>query len=175
MVGKLAIIVLDADREGGIPEEEVHKLGRRITFSTADGRLDLRPVAVSLDQQEVLLPFGLPKELPKIPRPGWPGPSVFREPTPWVEQRYEERASGKTMLLDSEWLIFRPVHKILMASTGFFRGISWPKLVIKPDVNGEHMALLLNAETGEAHFVGGRFEPLTRQERPQEPMVMPAM
>jgi hypothetical protein len=164
VIGKLCTIALDSDREGFVPEAEVAFLGRRISFTgnSPGGKSPLHPVALSLDQQEILLPSGLPLALPKIPRPGWQGRLTIKEETPWVEQLYEERASGRTMILNREWLVFQPVHKILMLSVGYFRA-NWPKIVCKPDWNGDMMALLFDPMTGEAHLVGGRFEPLTYQ------------
>jgi hypothetical protein len=165
VIGKLCTIVLDSDRAGGEPPGEVHHLGRRISFTgqSPGGKSPLHPVALSLDQAEVLLPSGLPLSLPKIPRPGWEGRTSIKEATPWVEQLYEDRASGRTMILEREWMVFRPVHIIHMLSVGYFKGINWPKLVCKADFNGTHMALLFDPRTGEAHLVGGRIEPITYQ------------
>jgi hypothetical protein len=168
VIGKLATIVMDADRDALTPEEEVKILGRRISFTGNWPERDKRkfyPVGLSLDHQDVLLPFGLPLALPQIPLPSWPGAQKLGEETPWIAQNYEDRASGRTRLLDREWWIFRPIHKILMMSVGYFKGVNWPKIVCKADLSGEHMALLFDPLNGEAHFIGGRFEPLTYQEK----------
>lgn len=165
VIGKIATLVLDADKDAALPLHEVPFLGRRISFTgnSPGGRSVLYPVALSLDHQEILFPNGLPKALPKIPRPDWPGRVTLEEKTPWVEQFYEERASGRTTVLDTDWLVFRPVHQILMASVGYFKGINWPKILFRADFNGDHAVLMFQPQTGEAHIIGGRFESNTHQ------------
>ena len=165
VIGKIATLVLDADRDANLPMNEVPYLGRRISFTgnSPGGRSVLYPVGLSLDQQELLLPNGLPKVLPSIPRPDWQGRLTIEEKTPWVLQLYEDRASGRTNVLDTEWMVFRPVHQLLMVSVGYFKGINWPKILFRSDFNGDHAVLLFQPLTGEAHIIGGRFEPNTHQ------------
>lgn len=153
-IGLISVIVLDADAGALCPEIERTTIGRRIQFRGVKF-----PLALSDDQQSLLLPMGLPKELPTIPDPRWPGASKFGEKTPYIEQLWQERASGRTVIGGREYLIFRPVETILLRNLGYFAHSCWPKLRCFPDGNGEHMAVLKDAETGSGFIVGGRFVP----------------
>ncbi len=156
-IGMLAVIVFDADQGAMTPEEERITLGRRIDLMGQKV-----PIALSPDHEDLLLPAGLPRQLPQIPDPRWPGASVVGEKTPYLPQRWQDRASGVTDLLGRKWLVCRPVATILMANVGYFKGAHWPKLEVVADFTGEHMSLLVDPTDGEAHFVGGRLLPNTR-------------
>lgn len=151
-IGLLSRIILDADATGRCPEVERLTIGRRIEFMAGNF-----PLALSEDHAELLLPAGLPKVLPDIPDPRWPGASFAGEKTPWLKQLWEERASGATIIKDREYLVFRPIVNIELRNLGYFTGCCWPKLICQTDWDGEQMALLLDPKTGAANIVGGRF------------------
>lgn len=156
-MGLLSRIILDADAGSNCPEIERVTIGRRIEFMNTEF-----PIAISEDQVELLLPYGLPKLLPDIPDPRWPGASVVGEKTPYIKQRWEDRASARTKAAGREYLVFRPINTIEVRNLGYFRGCCWPKIRCMADFDGEQMALLLDPATGAGHLVGGRFVADTR-------------
>jgi hypothetical protein len=104
--------------------------------------------------------------LPDIPDPDWipavPTQSQLDDKN-WkqprariIAQRFEDLASGQFKANDNSlWLVFQPMAQVI------FRPLQRPTFAtITCEVapwDSTHMALLLNPQTGEAHFVGGRF------------------
>ena len=156
-MGLLSRIILDADANSQCPEIERTTIWRRIEFMMASFR-----VGLSEDHADLLLPEGLPKQLPRIPDPRWPGATSIGEKTPYVDQLWQERASGRTFIGGREFIVFRPIETIELRNLGYFRGCCWPKLRCMADFNGEQMALLFDPDSGAGHFVGGRFVADTR-------------
>jgi len=144
-LGKLITIVLEPARDANLPPRDQTKVwGVRLDWMGMGPMLGL-----SLDQQDLLISTPVPP-LPKIVDPQWmPGDSV--EP-PLIEQRFEDRASGR--LRNTTFMVFQPVAQILyrMAGNPAFRMIRGQD---GPD--GTHFALLIDAFSGQGHFYGGRF------------------
>lgn len=68
-------------------------------------------------------------------------------------QRYRDRTRAK--LKNSDFLIIQPVIQVLYKCFG-----EAAMAMIKPSTgfDGTHMAFLIDPNTGEGHFIGGRFE-----------------
>jgi hypothetical protein len=156
-MGMLNRIILDADAGAACPEAERTAWGRRITFMNAK-----YPLALSEDGADLLFPAGLPKELPRIPDPRHPGRSFMGEKIPYLDQLWQERASGRTVAAGRNWLVFRPIETIELRNQGFFSGSCWPKLCFRADYSGNQGALLLDMDSGAAHIIGGLWLPDVR-------------
>jgi hypothetical protein len=144
-LGKLIIVLLEPAREANLPPRDQTKIwGVRLDWMGMGPMLGL-----SMDQQDLLITTLVPP-LPKIVDPQWkPGDSA--EPQ-YIEQRFEDRASGR--LRNTTFMAFQPVAQILyrMAGSPAFRIIRGET---GPD--GTHLAMLIDANTGQGHFYGGRF------------------
>jgi hypothetical protein len=121
-------------------------------------------LAVSKDHQDLLLPYGaLP--FPDVPDPLWekPMPTAaqladpnWRAPqAPMIRQSMTERAAGLYTTDDKEqWVIFQPVLEI------WYRLFNQPAYAVakcRPFID-TRTALMINPETCEAFFYGGRPE-----------------
>lgn len=113
-------------------------------------------LAISRDRKDMLLPYGV-TALPDIPIPGWTKKRANEE-APRVPQRLEDRAYGQITARDgARYLVFQPVIELClmlhsnMGGFGRIRGLTDP-------ADGTHLALLIQPETNQAYFVGGRFQ-----------------
>lgn len=144
-LGKLIAVVLEPARDANLPPRPETKVwGVRMDWMGQGPMLGL-----SLDQQDLLITTPVPP-LPKIADPQWkPGDSAE---IPMIEQRFEDRASGR--LRNTSLMVFQPVPQILyrMAGSPAFRIIRGEG---GPD--GSQFAMLIDAQSGQGHFFGGRF------------------
>jgi hypothetical protein len=113
-------------------------------------------LAISRDRKDMLLPFGI-TPLPDIPDPAWT-PKRANDPVPRIPQLMEDRAYGQLKSRDGvRYLVFQPVVELCLmlhsVSGGFgrIRGMTDP-------ADGTHLALLIQPDTMQAYFVGGRFQ-----------------
>jgi hypothetical protein len=77
---------------------------------------------------------------------------------PTIEQRLRDRASG-ILRLKEEWLVFQPVHQILLIVPG--SGGGWVSIDCKHDDSGRHTTLIMreaHPNLFEAHILFGRHE-----------------
>jgi hypothetical protein len=163
-VGLLSVVSLDDELDQRISPEELRVQGRVVDLM--DKRV---PIALSLDHHDLLLPNGLPKALPKIVDPTYPGRLVITEKIPMVEQKWSERASGETFAGGKSWIVLQPVRKLILLrdSRSGPQDAAWPRIVCSADYSGRHMLLLFSPESGRAHLVFGRFQFSTSLARPE--------
>jgi len=155
-IGLLSVITLDNDDGQTTVDRGVREIGR--VLDLMGKRV---PIALSLDHQDLILPNGLPLELPDIPDPERPDRTSINDPIPHIPQRYADRASGETFAGGLHWQVFRPVRKIILLSDDKrlpWGNSAWPRIQCLPDFAGRHTTLLFNPESGRAHFVFGRFQ-----------------
>lgn len=134
------------------------------------GRLDLMHngplLAMSNDHADLLLPDGVPLELPDIPDPVWvpkvPTQEVIESPgwkpeaAPILKQSWIERATGKFVDGADTWVIFQPVIQVVYR---LFQIPTYGLVNCKPAPwQGTRTALLVDPKTGRAYFYGGTFE-----------------
>ena len=147
-LGRLVCVVLEAARDANTPPRDITKVyGVRMDWLST-GPL----IGVSLDFHDLLIATPLPP-LPKIPNPAWVPSGNGGAKTPYIEQRWEDFASGR--LRGTNFLLFQPVAQIL------YRPANIPAFrIIKAETDladGTKLALLVDPVNGQAHFYGGRF------------------
>ena len=139
------------------------------------GRFDFQDrgplLAMSKDFADLLLPDGVPLQLPDIPDPTWV-PPAFRQPTaeqladpkwkptppvaPMVRQSWIDRPCHKFGAGREVWVVFQPIVQVWFRPFGV---PTYAHVTCKPTAwVGRHTALLVQPETGKAHFYGGVFE-----------------
>jgi len=164
-LGLLSVVTLDNDEGGEVLDAGVVHIGR--VLDLMDKRV---PIALSKDHQDIVLPNGLPLELPPIPDPNRPDRKSMRDPIPHIPQRYADRASGETVVSGLHWLVFRPVRQIILLSDDKrlpWGNSAWPRIQCMADYEGRHTTLLFQPENGRAHFVFGRFQFNTKLSAPE--------
>jgi len=162
-LGLLSVICQDNDAGQIVLDRGVREVGRRIDLM--DKRV---PIALSYDQMDLLLPAGLPLELPDIRDPQRNRASVD-EPIPTMAQRYADRASGETAIAALRYMVFRPISTLVILKDNElvpWGNSVWPRVHCGPDREGRHMVLLFDPKSGRAHFVFGRFQFSTALGRP---------
>jgi hypothetical protein len=174
-LGMLEAVSLDMEKGQRIDLVQLQVVGRVIDL----GRLR-RPLAMSLDGQDLLLPTGLPRKLPDVPDPNFPGRMTIQDVTPFIPQTYAERASFETDMLGKHWIGFQPVLKLILVNDcGVLdRRSAFPRIHCSADGEGRHMVLLVCPEwrdnqSSEAYLIGGRFQFSVALGRP-EPIPGPA-
>ena len=134
------------------------------------GRIDLMGegplLAFSKDHADLLLPDGVPLELPNIPDPLWvpkqedqkviEAPGWKPQKAPMIKQSWVDRATGKFVDCGETWVIFQPVIQVVYR---LFRQATYGMVKCKPQPwQGTRTALLVDPKTGQAYFYGGTFE-----------------
>lgn len=163
-IGLLSVVSLDDELGQQISLDELRVQGRVVDLM--DKRV---PLAMSLDHHDLLLPNGLPKQLPPIVDPAYPGRQSIHEKVPMIDQQWVDRASGETFVGGKPWIVLQPVRKLIVLrdARGNPRDAAWPRLICQADYAGRHMLLLFNPESGRAHLVFGRFQFSTALGRPE--------
>lgn len=121
------------------------------------------PLTALSHQGELLVCDAMLKP-PRIPDPGWlppadwavtqPGQPMPKPPkAPTIEQRLRDRAAGVVEIEKKEWLVFQPIHQVLLLSYG---GKGFTTVNCRPDLSGRHTILLYQPRTKEAFFLFGR-------------------
>lgn len=121
-------------------------------------------IAISNDRRDLLLPFGAlpfpdvpdPLWIPKMPTKRQLADASWKRPeAPPIRQSMTDRASGRYDSADgSTWVIFQPVTEIWFR---LFRTPAYGVARCMPFLD-TRMALMVNPETCEAFFFGGRPE-----------------
>ncbi len=168
-LGLLSVISLDKEKDQALPVDQARVIGRVIDLM--GNRV---PLAISNDDQELLLPHGFPAHLPKIVDPNWAGRMTLAEETPWIEQAWKDRASGETIIAGTSLIVCMPVMKLIMVGDPLspIAKHGWPMIACHADGQGRHMTFLLDPRKSEGFLVGGRFQFSTRLSRVSEPLVM---
>jgi hypothetical protein len=122
-------------------------------------------IAVSRDQRDLLLPFGM-TPLPKIPDPRWT-PKSAQDIAPRIPQLLTgcsvvgDRVRDKITARDGH--VFGVIHPIIQMTAmlgGVQGGFANIKGLVDPS-EGTHLSLLIddsNPDQLEGYFVGGRFQ-----------------
>jgi hypothetical protein len=139
------------------------------------GRFDFQNqgplLAMSKDFADLLLPDGVPLQLPDIPDPTWV-PPAFKQPTveqladpkwkptpstpplerqSWIDRPCKTFGAGKEI-----WVAFQPIVQVWFRPFGV---PTYSHVTCKPTAwGGKGTVLLVQPETGKAHFYGGVFE-----------------
>ncbi len=168
-LGMLSVISLDKEKDQRLPQAQARVIGRVIDLM--DKRV---PLAISLDEQELLLPNGFPKKLPDIVDPNYPGRMTLEEKTPYIRQAWSDRASGETYVAGTDMIVAQPVIKLIMVGDprSPLAKLGWPMVICGTDAQGRHMTFLFDPRKGVGFFVGGRFQFSTRLGRAEsQPLV----
>ncbi len=168
-LGMLSVISLDKEKDQRLPDDQARIIGRVIDLM--DKRV---PVAISLDEQEILLPNGFPKQLPDIVDPSYPGRMTLAEKTPYIKQTWADRASGETYIVGTDMIVVQPIIKLIMVGDprSPLAKLGWPMVFCEADPQGRHMTFLFDPRKGIGFFVGGRFQFSTRLGRAEsQPLV----
>lgn len=170
MIGRVWVIVLEASRDAAVPQASIaNTQGTRLEFYGNDRRgHSLMPrIAQTRDRSMLLLldPIVRPDGavgLPDIPDPEWV-PEIPTEeevtgdfkpkPTPMLRQDLAQRARGQ--LKGTRFLVFGPVAQVLIRPEGVAEG--WLAECTGDGATGKVMELLIDQDTGQAHFFGGRY------------------
>ena len=146
-LGMLSVISLDKEKNQTLPSDQARIIGRVIDLM--DKRV---PLHISLDDQDLLLPFGFPGELPDIVDPG------------------ESYIDGTNMI------VCHPVIKLILVAMGGspLAKLGFPFVICRADGMGRHMTFLCDPRKGQGFFVGGQFQFSTRLARAAEPVLAPA-
>ena len=171
LLGRAWVIVLEASHGAGTPQASVaNTLGSRIEFYGNDKRKgnSLMPrIAQTRDRSTLLLLDPIINTegrvgLPDIPDPSWEPPipteeqvtGDYRPPAaPMLKQEFADRARGQ--LKGTRFLVFGPVAQILIRPEGLPEG--WIAECAGALNTGTQMELLIDQDTGQAHFFGGRY------------------
>lgn len=170
LIGRIWVIVLEAASGAAVPGLSVtNSQGLRMEFYGNDRRgHSLMPrIAQTRDRSTLLLLDPIVREdkmvgLPDIPDPEWV-PDIPTEEevtgdfkpkaTPMLRQELGQRARGQ--LKGTRFLVFGPVAQILMRPEGIPEG--WIAQCTGDAATGKQMELLIDQDTGLAHFYGGRY------------------
>jgi hypothetical protein len=138
------------------------------------GRFDFQDqgplVAISKDFADLLLPDGV-RPLPDIPDPTWV-PPAFKQPTkeqladpkwkptppvpPMVKQSWLDRPCHQFGAGKEVWVVYQPIIEVWFRPFGV---ATYAHVRCKPTAwTGKRTALLVQPDTGKAHFYGGVFE-----------------
>jgi len=138
------------------------------------GRFDFQDqgplLAISKDFADLLLPDGI-RPLPDIPDPTWI-PPAFKQPTaeqladpkwkpaaitpPMVKQSWLDRPCSTFGAGKEVWIVYQPIIQVWFRPFGV---ATYAHVTCKPTAwTGKRTALLVQPETGKAHFYGGVFE-----------------
>lgn len=138
------------------------------------GRFDFQNegplLAISKDFGDLLLPDGI-RPLPEIPDPTWQPPPI-RQPTqeqladanwhppvtkpPMVKQSWLDRPCHSFGAGKEVWVVYQPIVEVWFRPFGV---PTYAHVKCKPTAwGGKRTALLVQPETGKAHFYGGVFE-----------------
>jgi len=79
-------------------------------------------------------------------------PDTRTKPPTMIEQRYTDRTRKR---FEKKFLVIQPVFQILYRPKGV---ASWGLIAVSTGFDDTQMAFLVDPNSGEAHFVGGRFE-----------------
>lgn len=138
----------------------------QLTRGRVDFMHDGPLLAMSKDCADLLLPDGVPLELPDVPDPEWK-PKIFTQQeietpgwtpdrAPMIKQSWIERATGKFVDAGNNWVVFQPVIQIVYR---LFNAATYGLVRCKPmPWTGNRTALLVQPETGKAYFYGGTYE-----------------
>ena len=161
-LGMLSVISLDKEKGQTLPTDQARVIGRVVDLM---GKRV--PLAISNDDQDLLLPNGFPGVLPDIVDPSWPGRMTLEEKTPYVRQEWKHRASGETIIANTSMIVCMPVYKLILVGdpASPLAKLGWPMLYCSADGLGRHMTFFLDPRKGEGFFVGGRFQFSTRLSR----------
>ena len=170
-LGMLSVISLDKEKDQTLPADQARVIGRVIDLM--GNRV---PLAISNDDQDILLPAGFPKELPDIVDPNWPGRQTLAEKTPYIKQAWGDRASGETIINNTSMIVCMPVIKLIMLAdpSSPLAKLGWPMVFCSADGMGRHMTFLLDPRKQEGFFVGGKFQFSTRLSRAALPVMASA-
>lgn len=138
------------------------------------GRFDFQNegplLAISKDFGDLLLPDGI-RPLPEIPDPTWQPPPI-RQPTqeqladpnwhppvtkpPMVKQSWLDRPCHSFGAGKEVWVVYQPIVEVWFRPFGV---PTYAHVKCNPTAwGGKRTALLVQPETGKAHFYGGVFE-----------------
>ncbi len=138
------------------------------------GRFDFQNqgplLAISKDFGDLLLPDGI-VPLPDIPDPTW-APPAFKDPTkaqladpkwkpepakpPMVKQSWLDRPCHSFGSGKETWVVYQPIIEVWFRPFGV---PTYAHVKCKPTAwGGRRTAMLVQPETGKAHFYGGVFE-----------------
>jgi hypothetical protein len=161
-LGRLVWISLELQLDHKPTEEETITKGR-FDFMH-DGPL----LAMSRDHADLLLPEGVPLELPEIPLPSWTPPFQTQEQieapgwrpqkAPMIKQLWLDPARGGKTFGDGAdaWVYFQPVIQVTFR---LFDKPTYGFVKCKPSPwGGTRTALLVDPAKGRAFFYGGTFE-----------------
>lgn len=172
-IGTIVSIAIgeDSEYERPIGDPLIDRWGRLMQF----GNLAL-PLAQSQDRSCLLVPGALRRQDGIVDLPDWKDPAwrcadwtaderegrVVRDPkkdqAPLIPQRLIDRTSR--LLENSNFLVFQPVLYVVVRPEldGMVLSTFW-KIICGPrGSDGTQMSFLVDRQTGEAHFFGGRYE-----------------
>jgi hypothetical protein len=164
-IGLLSIICQDNDEGMSTVDAGIQHLGRRIDLM--DARV---PIALSLDQQDLLLPAGLPVKLPDIIDPAAAARTSADDPIKTIPQLWKDRASAEVILNGDHYMVFRPVTKLVILRDSKripFADSIWPRVEFRPDHAGRHTLLLFDDVKNQAFFLYGQYQFSTALGRPR--------
>lgn len=139
ILGRLNSIVFNAQ------DLDAPKLAAPILYPNVLDWLGKGPwLGLSTDQQDLLV-------ISEVPSP--PDlPDTSTAPATKVPQRYTDRTRA---WFAKRFLVFRSVHQILYRPKGV---AGWGLIAASTGFDDTQMAFMVDPKTGEAHFVGGRFQ-----------------
>lgn len=118
-------------------------------------------LGLSRDEREILV-CGPMLPPPPLPDPKWEQPAIYdgrgflvRKKAPLLPQELSERACGQLQAGRRQWLIFQPIHQMLVIAAG---KKGWLHLNWQADAAGRHCCLIYHPPSCEAHILCGRFE-----------------
>ncbi|MBZ5532605.1 MAG: hypothetical protein LAO20_14325 [Acidobacteriia bacterium] len=170
LIGRAWVIVLEASQGAALPSAAVaNSLGVRLEFyGTGQKGQSLMPrIAQTKDRSTLLLLDPIVRAdgrvgLPDIPDPAWvpPIPTAAQvtgdyvpPAAPMIKQELGDRARGQ--LKGTRFLVFGPVAQILIRPEGLAEG--WIAQCAGAPGTGTQMELLIDQDTGQAFFFGGRY------------------
>jgi hypothetical protein len=170
-------------QEERIKESKYKRLGR-VVWISMELQLDHKPtpaevltmgrfdwqdsgplLAMSLDHADILLPDGI-SPLPNIPDPLWvpkvPTQEQLENPkwqaanAPMIKQSWLDRPCSTFGSGKETWVVYQPILQVWFRPFGV---PTYAHVSCKPQPwTGQRTALLIQPETGKAHFYGGTFE-----------------
>jgi hypothetical protein len=170
MIGRVWVVVLEAASGAAVPGKAItNTQGLRLEFygNSKRGHSLMPRIAQSRDRSTLLLLDPITRAdgtagLPDIPDPEWV-PEIPTEDevtgdykpkaTPMLKQELAQRARGQ--LKGTRFLVFGPVAQVLIRPEGVAEG--WFANCTGDAATGKQMELLIDQDTGEAYFFGGKY------------------
>lgn len=162
VLGRLVWISLELQMDHKPTPEE------NLTFGRFDFMHDGPLLAMSKDHADLLLPDGVPLELPDIPDPAWvpkvqkqeviEAPGWKPEQAPMKKQLWLDSSRGGRRFMDGgdQWVYFQPVIQVTYR---LFHVAAYGLVRCKPAPwAGTRTALMVDPVKGRAFFYGGTFE-----------------